>query len=82
MPRKRKASPLDRKLSEPHERSTLYEQDPMYGILPPHAGARENGNRNVTKKPLEYPQAVFTIGHSTKELAEMKSPATKRVNAL
>ena len=54
----------------------------MYGILLPHACARENEKRNVTKKPLGYPQAVFTIEHSTKKLAEMKSPATKRVNAL
>jgi hypothetical protein len=42
----------------------------MYGILLPHACARENGKRNVTKKALEHPQAVFTIGHSTRELAE------------
>ena len=48
----------------------MYDRDPMYGILLPHAGARENGNRNVTKKALEHQQAVFTIGRSTRELAE------------
>ena len=30
----------------------------------------KNGDRNMTKKALEHQQAVFTIGHSTRELAE------------